>query len=154
MRAHLTVRILAPLLILAGCEASRPAARLAIGGDTLIHVAIFELPDGSKSADCGYRLSAHLDGSAADTAVITSGRVTYTFVDDGSTHGTWEWTPERLSSIWSDPRLAGGQTTTSLAHDIAFSLPYRPVRGEVVFDYTMAGSETVRSTAPFTFTCR
>jgi hypothetical protein len=154
MRARQTARFLAPLLILAACDAGAPDASLEISGDTLVHVALFGLPDGQQNANCGYRLTARAAGSPDDTAVIRQGRVTYSFVDNGAEHGTWEWTPERLATIWAQPRIAAGKTVTSEHHDIGFSLPFRAVRGEVVFDYTLTGDDAVRTTAPFTFTCR
>jgi hypothetical protein len=154
MRARFDVRFLAPLLLLAACDAGGSGTTLEITGDTLVHVATFGLPDGQQNANCGYRLVARVVGSAQDTAVIRQGRVTYSFVENEQVHGSWEWTPERLATIWEQPRLAGGQADTSLHHDIAFSLPFRAVRGEVVFDYTVAGDDAVHSTVPFTFTCR
>lgn len=154
MRARIAARLFVPLLLLAACDAGHSGTRLQISGDTLVRMAVSGLPDGQKNADCGYRLTAHVTGPAGDTALIRQGKVTYSFLDNGAVHGSWEWTPERLGTLWEQPRIAGGGTETSKPHDISFSLPFRPVRGEVVFDYTVAGDDAVRTTEPFVFTCR
>jgi hypothetical protein len=154
MRARATARFLAPLLILTACDVGGSHATLSISGDTLVHVATFGLPDGQENANCGYRFVASVAGEPGDTAVITQGSITYSFAEDGAEHGRWDWTPERLPTIWDEPRIAAGQQDTSKHHDIAFSLPFRPIRGEVVFEYRLAGDEDVRRTTPFTFTCR
>jgi len=120
----------------------------------MIYAARFGLPDGQENANCGYRLTAHATGGRGDTAIIRQGRVTYSFLETGQTHGTWEWTPERLATLWQNPRIAAGDSETSKLHDISFSLPFHPVRAEVVFDYTVSGDDAVRSTVPFTFSCR
>jgi hypothetical protein len=154
MRARLAVRFVAPLLLVTACDAAGRDAALEITGDTLVHVATFTLADGQQNANCGYRLSARFAGAPGDTAIIRQGRVTYFFVEDSAMHGGWEWTPERLGTLWEEPRIGAGQTATSKHHDIAFSLPFRAVRGEVVFDYTVSGDDAVRTTDPFSFTCR
>ncbi|NJD11208.1 MAG: hypothetical protein FIB01_12505 [Gemmatimonadetes bacterium] len=154
MRARITAHLLAPLLLLAACDSGGPKATLQISGDTLVHAATFGLPDGQQNANCGYRLLAHVDGDPGDTAIIRQGKVTYSFLDNGALHGSWEWTPDRLGTLWEQPRIPGGETETSKHHEISFSLPFRPVRGEVVFDYTVAGDDAVHTTSPFVFSCR
>jgi hypothetical protein len=154
MRARSALRILALLPLLPACDAGGAGRSLQITGDTLIYAAKFVLPDGQENANCGYRLIRRFRGGRGDTAIIKQGRVTYSFLETNMRHGTWDWTPERLPTIWKDPRITGGQVDTSLHHDIAFSLPFQQIKGEVVFDYTVAGDSSLRSTAPFTFTCR
>jgi hypothetical protein len=153
MRARSAARFLPLVLGLCACTDTDRPVTLEIAGDTLIYAARFGLPDGSENANCGYRVRARLAGDEADTATITQGRVTYSFVDSNQTHLTWEWTPERLPTIWKQPTLAGGDTATSEHHDISFSLPFRAVRGEVTFDYTLARDTAVHRTSPFNFTC-
>lgn len=154
MRARTAVRILALLCLLPACDTGGRSRTLHITGDTMIYAAKFGLPDGQVNANCGYRLIGRFDGRKNDTATIKQGRVTYSFLETGQKHGTWEWTPERLATIWRDPRIPGGQVDTSLHHDIGFSMPFQQIKGEVIFDYTVAGDDSLRSTAPFIFTCR